>query len=108
MEGKQVVPCVDWLEKIKAALDSRTDPDLVIMARTDALAVIGIDEALERAQLAHEAGADLLFVEAPTDVEQMKRIVRTLPLRRRTLRKNPSSVWSTSISWLRLHARSIL
>jgi 2-methylisocitrate lyase-like PEP mutase family enzyme len=78
MEGKQVVPRTEWLEKIKAALDSRVDPDLVIMARTDALAVIGIDEAIERAQLAHEAGADLLFVEAPTDVEQMRRICSEL------------------------------
>lgn len=78
MEGKQVVPRTEWLEKIKAALDSRVDPDLVIMARTDALAVVGIDEAIERAQLAHEVGADLLFVEAPTDVEQMRRICSEL------------------------------
>lgn len=78
MDGKRVVPRAEWLEKIKAALDSRTDPDLVIMARTDALAVIGIDEAIERAQEAREAGADLLFVEAPTSVEQMKRICSEL------------------------------
>ncbi len=78
MDGKQVVERCQWLEKIKAALDSRVDPDLIIMARTDALAVIGIDEAIERAQLAHEAGADLLFVEAPTDVEQMRRICSEL------------------------------
>ena len=44
------------------------------MARTDALAVVGLDEAIERAQMAREVGADLLFVEAPTDVEQMRRI----------------------------------
>lgn len=74
MEGKRIVPRIEWLEKIKAALDSRVDPDLVIMARTDALAVVGIDEAIERAQLAREAGADLLFVEAPTDIGQMRRI----------------------------------
>jgi len=78
MDGKRVVPCNEWLEKIKAALDSRLDPDLVIMARTDALGVIGIDEAIERAQLAHEAGADLLFVEAPVNVEQMQRICSEL------------------------------
>ncbi len=78
MDGKRVVARVEWLEKIKAALDTRTDPDLVIMARTDALAVIGIDEAIERAQLAREAGADLLFVEAPTSVEQMQRICAEL------------------------------
>src|SRR4029078_492408 len=60
-------------------LDARTDPDLVIMARTDALAVNGIDDAIERAQLAREAGADLLFVEAPTDVAQMRRICAGIP-----------------------------
>lgn len=78
MDGKRVVPRAEWLEKIKAALDARTDPDLVIMARTDALAVVGIDEAIERARMAREAGADLLFVEAPTSVEQMKRICSEL------------------------------
>lgn len=78
MEGKRVVPRTEWLEKLKAALDTRVDQDLVIMARTDALAVEGIDEALERARLALEIGADLLFVEAPTDVEQMRRICKEL------------------------------
>ena len=74
MSGKAVVPTAEWLAKIKAALDARVDPDLVIMARTDALAVNGLDDAIERAQLAREAGADLLFVEAPTDIAQMRRI----------------------------------
>ena len=74
MAGKAVVSRADWLAKIKAALDARVDPDLIIMARTDALAVHGIEEAIERVQLACEAGADLLFVEAPTDVGQMRRI----------------------------------
>jgi 2-methylisocitrate lyase-like PEP mutase family enzyme len=74
MAGKAVIPPAEWLAKIKAALDARRDPDLVVMARTDALAVHGLDDAIERAQLAREAGADLLFVEAPTDVAQMRRI----------------------------------
>jgi methylisocitrate lyase len=74
MAGKAVVPTADWLAKIKAALDAREDPDLVIMARTDALAVNGVDDAIGRAQLAREAGADLLFVEAPTSVGEMRRI----------------------------------
>lgn len=78
MDGKRLVPRIEWLEKIKAALDTRVDQDLIIMARTDALAVDGIDEAMERAQLAHEVGADLLFVEAPTDVDQMRRICTDL------------------------------
>lgn len=79
MTGKAVVPTTEWLAKIKAALDAREDPDLVIMARTDALAVNGIDDAIERAQLACAAGADLLFVEAPTSVEAMRRICAEVP-----------------------------
>ena len=79
MPGKAVVSRAEWLGKIKAALDARRDDDLVIMARTDALAVNGIDDAIERAQLAREAGADLLFVEAPTNVEQMRRICAEIP-----------------------------
>ena len=74
MAGKAVITPTEWLAKIKAALDARVDPDFVVMARTDALAVNGLDDAIERAQLAREIGADLLFVEAPTDVAQMRRI----------------------------------
>ena len=79
MTGKAVVPPVEWLAKIKAALDAREDPDFVIMARTDALAVNGIDDAIARAQLACDAGADLLFVEAPTTTAQMRRICAEVP-----------------------------
>lgn len=78
MAGKSVVPLEEMLGKLAAALDARVDADLVIMARTDALAVNGIDDALERALAFREAGADLVFVEAPTDVEQMRRICRTI------------------------------
>ena len=74
MEGKAVIPPVEMLEKLKAALDARVDSDLVIMARTDALAINGLDDAIARAQLYRETGADLLFVEAPTDIGQMRRI----------------------------------
>jgi methylisocitrate lyase len=62
------------LAKIKAAVDARVDPDLVIMARTDALATHGLQEAIERGNLYREAGADLIFVEAPRTVEEMRRI----------------------------------
>ncbi|MBK9676625.1 MAG: oxaloacetate decarboxylase [Betaproteobacteria bacterium] len=79
MAGKAVIPAADWLAKIKAALDARADPDLVIMARTDAIAVNGLDDAIERAQLAREAGADLIFVEAPVDVAAMRRICTEVP-----------------------------
>lgn len=74
MEGKQVLPPEDMLAKIKAAADARVDPDLVIMARTDALATHGLQEAIERGNLYREAGADLIFVEAPRTVEEMRRI----------------------------------
>lgn len=79
MAGKDVIAAADWLAKIKAALDAREDPDLVIMARTDAIAVHGLDDAIERAQLAREAGADLIFVEAPADVAAMRRICAEVP-----------------------------
>jgi methylisocitrate lyase len=78
MAGKQVVPTAEMVAKLKAALDARTDDDFVIMARSDALAVNGIDDALERMQIYHETGADLLFVEAPTSIQQMQRICREL------------------------------
>jgi carboxyvinyl-carboxyphosphonate phosphorylmutase len=76
MEGKQVVGREDMVAKIKAALDARKDSDLVITARTDALAVLGVDEAIERGNLYREAGADVIFVEAPRSAEEMRRINR--------------------------------
>ncbi|EMR73269.1 PEP phosphonomutase-like enzyme [Thaumarchaeota archaeon SCGC AB-539-E09] len=74
MEEKQVIPAMEMVAKIQAAVDARKDHDLVIMARTDAIAVHGIDEAIHRANLYREAGADLLFVEAPRSIDQMRRI----------------------------------
>jgi len=65
MAGKAVIPAHEMVAKLKAALDARHDPDFVIMARTDANAVNGLDDALERMALYREVGADLLFVEAP-------------------------------------------
>ncbi|KUG20977.1 methylisocitrate lyase [hydrocarbon metagenome] len=74
MSGKQVIPEREMAAKLEAALDARRDPDFVIMARTDALAVNGIDDAITRAQAYREAGADAIFVEAPESVGQMRRI----------------------------------
>lgn len=74
MEGKQIIPTAEMIAKLKAAVDARVDEDFVIMARTDAIAVYGIEDAIERANAFSEAGADLIFVEAPTSVEQMKSI----------------------------------
>lgn len=74
MAGKQVISCEEMVGKIHAALDAREDDDLVIVARTDALGVNGFDDALMRAQAYREAGADVLFVEAPRTLEQMQTI----------------------------------
>ena len=76
MAGKQVVPAAEMAAKLKAALDARVDPDLVIMARTDALATDGLDEAIERARRYREIGADLIFIEAPRSVDDMRRLCR--------------------------------
>jgi methylisocitrate lyase len=78
MEGKQVIEADDMVAKLKAAVDARMDQDFVIMARTDALGVNGIDDAIERANRYRSAGADLIFVEAPTTREQMLRINREI------------------------------
>jgi 2-methylisocitrate lyase-like PEP mutase family enzyme len=72
MEGKAVIPREEYLAKICAAADTRSDSDLVIMARTDALAVDGLEEAIERLNLAADAGADLLFIDALESTEQMR------------------------------------
>jgi 2-methylisocitrate lyase-like PEP mutase family enzyme len=73
LAGKQVVPVAEALAKIRAAADARTDADFVIIARTDAIAVEGFDAALERAAKYREAGADVLFIEAP-NAEQLPKI----------------------------------
>lgn len=75
--GKDVVEASEMIGKIKAAVDARRDKDLLIMARTDAAAVHGFNAAVDRAQAYAEAGADLLFVEAVTELEH----VRALPQR---------------------------
>lgn len=72
--GKDVVPVEEFIGKLKAALDARRDPDFVIMARTDALGVLGIDEAIARGQMSAEIGVDMVFVEAPRTPEEMRRI----------------------------------
>jgi 2,3-dimethylmalate lyase len=72
MEGKTIISTLEMVAKIKAAVDVRVDEDMMIMARTDAIATHGVKEAIERANIYHEAGADLILVEAVTSVEQMK------------------------------------
>jgi len=74
MDGKRVIPAAEMVAKLKAALDARVDADLILCARTDARAVHGLDEAIARCQLYREAGADLLFVDAPVSVEELRRV----------------------------------
>jgi len=74
MAGKDVVPTGEMIAKLRAALDARDDPEFVIMARTDAIAINGIDDALERLHAYRAAGADLLFADAPENTDQMKRL----------------------------------
>ena len=77
--GKQVVPVAEMVQKIKAAVDTRRDHDLLIIARTDAIAPEGFEAALARAAAYHDAGADMTFVEAPTSLQQIADIPRRLP-----------------------------
>jgi 2-methylisocitrate lyase-like PEP mutase family enzyme len=77
LAGKQLVPVEEMTAKIRAAADARTDRDFVLIARTDAIAVEDFDAALERAARYREAGADVLFVEAPSK-EQLPRIAPRL------------------------------
>ncbi len=71
--GKSIVSQAEMVDRIKAAVDARSDAQFVIMARTDAVAVEGIDAALERAIACREAGADMLFPEALTELDQYRR-----------------------------------
>jgi methylisocitrate lyase len=70
--GKELVPTEEMVDRIKAAVDARTDPDFVLMARTDALANEGLSHAIERGQAYAAAGADMIFAEAVTELGQYK------------------------------------
>jgi len=77
--GKEVIPAAEMVAKIKAAVDTRRDADLLIIARTDAIAPEGFAAAIDRAAAYREAGADVTFVEAPTSMEEIAEIPRRLP-----------------------------
>ena len=77
-DGKQVVPLEEMLAKIKAAVDTRRDGDLQIVARTDARAILGLQAAIDRAGAMIEAGADVTFVEAPISADELAAIARSL------------------------------
>ncbi len=76
--GKAVIPAGEMVQKLKAAVDARVDGDLMIVARTDARACNGFEDAMERAQRYIEAGADMTFVEAPLNEEELAAIARDL------------------------------
>src|SRR5690606_8085097 len=78
--GKSVTTTEDMVQKIKAVADARLDHDFQIIARTDSLALHGVDAAIERAQAFAEAGADVTFVEAPETEEDIARIAREIPV----------------------------
>lgn len=78
MEGKQLVPTEEMQAKIRAAVEARHDPDFLLIARTDARAVEGLDAAIARAKAYRAAGADVLFVEAPQSREEIERVAHEL------------------------------
>jgi 2-methylisocitrate lyase-like PEP mutase family enzyme len=78
MEGKEVIPMAEHVQKIRAALEARTDPDTVIIARTDALAPNGWEDALARARAYRETGADLVFVDGIRTLEELEIYSREL------------------------------
>ena len=82
MQGKELINTAAMVAKIRAAVDARVEPETIIVARTDALGVTGLDDAIARLHAYTEAGADWLFPDAPSSIEDMKRIAAAtrLPL----------------------------
>ena len=78
MQGKEVVPIDEYTEKLQAALDARSDKNFIIVARTDARATEGLDKAIERGLHYKKVGADVIFVEAPKTIQEMKKIGNTI------------------------------
>ena len=74
MLGRRVIDAEDMAAKVRVAVESRADPNFLVVARTDARTTLGLDEALRRAERYREAGADVLFIESPESVEEMRRI----------------------------------
>jgi len=74
MEGKKVIPAEEMVIKLRAALDARRNPETVIIARSDATAVTGLDDAIARSRMYADAGADVVFIDAPTSEDDLKAI----------------------------------
>jgi 2-methylisocitrate lyase-like PEP mutase family enzyme len=79
MQGKQVIPLEDYLNKLRAAIDARRGCDFFIVARSDARQALGLDQAIARGVAFKEAGADAVFIEAPRSIEELKEIARQVP-----------------------------
>lgn len=79
LPDKELIEADQFIRKLRAALDTRTDPDLLVVARTDARGPLGIDAAIDRARAYADAGADLIFVEAPQDTAEIERIAAEVP-----------------------------
>ena len=79
MQGKRVVERGEWLAKLRAVLDCRGAADLFLVARTDARAAVGLDEAIARGKAARDLGVDAVFIEAPESIAEMERIAREIP-----------------------------
>ena len=83
MEGKQVIPLEEHIKKIEAAIEARSNKNFIIIARTDSLAVLGIEEAVKRGKAYRETGADVVFIEAPKSVEELafiRKAIKDIPL----------------------------
>jgi methylisocitrate lyase len=78
MIGKEVIPKDEYLPKLKAAVEARKSKDFVIVARTDARAPLGLDEAIERGKAYKKIGADVIFVEAPRSIEELKKVAEEI------------------------------
>jgi methylisocitrate lyase len=79
MQGKQVIPLDEQLNKLRAAIDAKNDPNFFIVARTDSRQALGLSEAIKRGIAFKETGADAVFIEAPENKEEMKEIARLVP-----------------------------
>lgn len=76
--GRKVIPAAEMIKKIKVAVDTRSNPDFLIIARTDARTSLGLDEALRRGEQYARAGADIIFIESPENEEEMWKIAKTI------------------------------
>ena len=95
--GRRVIPMEDMVKKIEVAVNSRTDPNFQIIARTDARTTLGLDEALRRGEAYAKAGADILFIESPESVDEMQTICHTfrgIPLVANMVEKGRTPVMS--------------